>query len=130
MGLLTIPTTIYKVTERTTSTPSTRHCWWCRGHKLAGFNWSVPLLPYGLLVTASVTNGPRNVRTLHGNKTWWRIRNSFLTLSPSSLSHPTATKKRQGQHFLSCICMWQHLLWRKKGTFLSTFILLNALTLQ
>lgn len=126
MGSLTFPRAIYKVTERATSSPSPRHCWWCRGHILAGFDWSVLLLPHGFLVSASVHT---NVRMLHGKKTWWRIRNAFLTLSPSSLSHPTATK-RQCQHFLSCICMWQHLLWRKKGTFLGTFVLPSALTLQ
>lgn len=126
MGSLTIPRAIYKVTETSTSTPS-RHCWWTA-------SWLVLtgqcfFFHMAFLVSASVTNGAPNVMMLHGNKTWWRIRNEFLTLSASSLSLPPATK-RQCQHFLSWICMWQHLLWRKKGTFLGTFVFPNALTLQ
>lgn len=127
VGLLTILRAFYKVTERATSAPSSGHTdaqgpcgtgdmYWPQ----AGLPWPVLLLPHGFLVSASVTKGPPKVKTLHFNKTWWRMRDAFLSLSPSSLSHPTATE-RQRQHFLSRICMWQHLLWRKEGTFFARF---------
>ena len=127
VGSLTIPRAIYKVTERATSTLSSGHtaAQWASGTgdtywPQAGLHWPVLLLPHGFLVSASVTKGPPDVKMLHYNKTWWRVRDPFLTLSPSSLSHPTATE-RQRQSFLSCICMWQHLLWRKEGTFFACF---------
>lgn len=87
------------------------------GHKLV-FTGQCFILHMFFFVSASLTKGPPSVKMLHYNKTWWK--RCISHFSSFILSRPTATKRRR-RRFVSHICMGQHLLWRKEGTFFTRF---------
>lgn len=98
----------------------------------AGLHWPVLLLPHGFLVSASVTQGPPNVTMLHYNIiTWQRRRDAFLTLSPSSLSHPTATERQRLPFPFSLTHLYVAApSVEEGGDLFCMFLLSNTLTLQ